>query len=322
MKIAPTHLQINSQTRGESTTTCSSQCFHSVVSTLIKWLRLKPLMISEVPHCWVICLASYHLRVGPYYWTGGPTVGPFPLHLCLSIPLAHPSACMGSLFILPALLRDLCCLKRRDASTLCVCMWFTLLCNNSYWGVFAEGTKWSQESCSNKINACVLWMRSVCVWMIVRACCPCTYLFKFLQSDKWVPSWLCVHANIYLFCFCHASLSHLSLASPCPLCWTQNPHMIHTHILYYTTFKLIWKLVHPYPTSLNYVLPSHPRSLSSLPVHCDRWAKLPFPCRRDCNEGDKRSLVWSLPDSQKQQVWPTKTQKKATKWQPVRLLLL
>lgn len=36
----------------------------------------------------------------------------------------------------------------------------------------------------------------------------------------------------------------------------------------------------------------------------------------------KDPLARSLPDSQKQLPWPTKTQHKAFKWQPVRLLLL
>ncbi|KAJ4936611.1 hypothetical protein JOQ06_001200, partial [Pogonophryne albipinna] len=66
---------------------------------------LKPLMILEAPRCRVICLAPHHLQVGPYCRSGGPTMGPFPSALYLLVPLAHPSACEGSLFSLPALLR-------------------------------------------------------------------------------------------------------------------------------------------------------------------------------------------------------------------------
>lgn len=88
-------------------------------------------MILEVPCGWVICLAPYHLQVGPYCWSGGPTMGPFPSALYLLVPLAHPSACTGSLFSLPALLRGLCGRESRNPSGLCVCTCFALLCFSS-----------------------------------------------------------------------------------------------------------------------------------------------------------------------------------------------
>lgn len=113
----------------------------------------------EASCCWVICLAPYHLHVGPYRWSGIPTLGPFPSALCLLIPLAHPSACTGSLFSLPALLRGLCGWESHNPSGLCVCTCCTLLCSSSCWGVSAEGTQWSQASCSNRLKEHVL-----CVW--------------------------------------------------------------------------------------------------------------------------------------------------------------
>lgn len=158
---------------------------------------------------------------------------PFPLRLCLFIPLAHLSTCMGSLFIPSALLRGLCWPKKRNASVLSVCICFTLLCNNSYWGVFAEGNKWCKAACSNKINVCILSLWSFCVWVIVRTCCRCTYLFKSLHPDIWTPFWPCTHANICLFYSCHVSFAHLCLASPTML-KRASTHSIHTQT--YTTF--------------------------------------------------------------------------------------
>lgn len=112
----------------------------------------------EVPHCWVICLAPYHLQVGPYCWSGGPTMGPFPSALYLHVPLAHLSACTGSLFHLPALLRGLCVRESHNPSGLRVCTCFALLCFSSCWEVFAEGTKWSQASCSNTLKERVFYV--------------------------------------------------------------------------------------------------------------------------------------------------------------------
>lgn len=115
----PTHAQIDFQTRGETRQLAVSSVFG-------RWFRHRSNGHAEafndvkVPRCWVICLAPYHLQVGPYCWSGIPTMGPFPSALYLLIPLAHPSACTGSLFSLPALLRGLCGPESRNPSGLCV----------------------------------------------------------------------------------------------------------------------------------------------------------------------------------------------------------
>lgn len=157
-QLSPTHTQIDFQMRGKHGSLLRLVFSVSGFNT-DQMAMLKPLMILEVPRCWVICLAPYHLQVGLYCWSGGPTMGPFPSALYLLIPLAHPSACTGSLFSLPALLRGLCSRESHNPSGLCVCTCFPLLCFSSCWGVFAEGTKWSQASCSNRLKEHVL-----CVW--------------------------------------------------------------------------------------------------------------------------------------------------------------
>lgn len=132
MKIAhtPTHVQIDFQTRGKHSSLLCPMFLVGGFNT-DQMATLKPLMILEVPHCWVICLAPYHLQVGPYRWSGGPTMGPFPSALYLLIPLAHPSACTGSLFSLPALLRGLSGQESHNPSGLRVCTCFALLCFSS-----------------------------------------------------------------------------------------------------------------------------------------------------------------------------------------------
>lgn len=155
--LPPTRRLISRQ--GGNTAACCVQCFQSVVSALIKWPRWSLLMILEVPRCWVICLAPYHLQVGLYCWSGGPTMGPFPSAFYLLVPLAHPSTCTGSLFSLPALLRGLCGRESHNPSALRMCTCLALLCFSSCWGVFAEGTKWSQTSFSNRLKE-----HALCVW--------------------------------------------------------------------------------------------------------------------------------------------------------------
>lgn len=99
-------MQIDFQTRGKHSGLLCSVFTDGGFNT-DQMAMLKPLMILEVPYCWVICLAPYHLQIGPYCWLDSPTMGPFPSALYLLVPLAHLSACTGSLFSLPALLRGL-----------------------------------------------------------------------------------------------------------------------------------------------------------------------------------------------------------------------
>lgn len=104
----------------------------AVSSVFSRWFRHRSNSHAEafndvkVPRCWVICLAPYHPRLGPYWWSGIPTLGPFPSALYLLIPLVHPSACTGSLFSLPALLRGLygpeSCNPSGLSVYMCVCM--------------------------------------------------------------------------------------------------------------------------------------------------------------------------------------------------------
>lgn len=152
---SPTHTQIDFQTRGKHSSLLCPMFTDGGFNT-DQMATLKPLMILEVPHCCVICSAPYHFQVGPYCWSGGPTMGPFPSALYLLVPLAHLSACTGSLFSLPTLLRGLCGRESHNPSGLCVCMCFPLLCFSSCWGVFAKGAKWSQASCSNTLKEHVL----------------------------------------------------------------------------------------------------------------------------------------------------------------------
>lgn len=113
----------------------------------------------------------------------------------------------------------------------------------------------------------------------------CTfYHFRPFQPRKWTPPWPVYMQtstypdhNIPLSCF---------IGSPLP------PHT-YPHIT--KAYKLH---TYPYYTFLGYVLPSHPQSLSSLPVHSDRWAEPRSLCSRDRTEG-KRPLLCSLSDSQK-----------------------
>ena len=98
--------------------------------------------------------------LGPTAGQAVPQWGPFH-QLCIYSSLwLTPSACTGSLFSLPALLRGLCGRESRNPSGLRVCTCFALLCSSSRWGGFAEGTKWSQASCSNRLKGHVLF----CVW--------------------------------------------------------------------------------------------------------------------------------------------------------------
>lgn len=158
---SPTHTRIDFQMRGKhSSLLCP--VFSVGGFNTDQMATLKPLMILEVPRCRVICLAPYHLQVGPCCWSGGPTMGPFLSALYLLVPLAQPSARTGSLFSLPVLLRGLCGRESGNPSDLCVCTRAALLCFSSRWGAFAEGTKWSQASCSNRPKEHVLCLRLVC----------------------------------------------------------------------------------------------------------------------------------------------------------------
>lgn len=114
----------------------------------------------------------------------GPTAGlAFPqwgcFHQLCVYPsaLAHPSACTGSLFSLPALLRGLRSTESRNPSDLCVCVHAVLFYSFSpHWVVPAKGPKWSQSSCLNRLKELVLWGQCVntCVWAYRR--CSCAYL--------------------------------------------------------------------------------------------------------------------------------------------------
>lgn len=63
------------------------------------------------------------------------------------------------------------------------------------------------------------------------------------------------------------------------ICYNTDIHKLHTC---------------PYCTSLGYVLPSHPRRLSSLPRYSDRWAEPWSLCSRDRAEGKKALSPFSV----------------------------
>jgi len=114
---------------------------------------LKLLMILEVPHSSVICLAPYHLQVGPTAGQALPHWGPF-----------HQICIYSSLWFNPQPAGGLCsfCQACWEASVannpsgLRVCTCFTILCLSLYWRVFAEGTNRSQASCSNRTKMDIL----------------------------------------------------------------------------------------------------------------------------------------------------------------------
>jgi len=161
---SPTHAQIDFQTRGKhSSLLC--QMFSVGGFNTDQMATPNSLMILEVSRCWVICSAPHHHQVGPCCWSGGLTWGPF-----------HQLCIYSSLWLPPRPARGLCsvCQACWDGSVAewaiihqapRVCERFALLCWSPSWGVFAEGTKWSRASYSNRLMEHVL-----CVCVLIQAC--------------------------------------------------------------------------------------------------------------------------------------------------------
>lgn len=134
----------------------------------------------------------------------GPTAGQaFPqwgcIHQLCVYPssLAHPSACTGSLFSLPALLRGLRSTESRNPSGLCVCVHAVLFYTFSpHWGVAAEEPKWSRSACPNRLKELFPWGQRVnmCSWVYGHA----TFVHILSFRNKMSPLWPLTHAQTHL----------------------------------------------------------------------------------------------------------------------------
>lgn len=112
---------------------------------------------------------------------------------------------------------------------------------------------------------------------------------------------------------CHVLLDPLNLLPPTHTC----PH---TCSHYFHMFHQIC-FIHIHIVHLQ-IMFSHPTHSVCPPSQCTVINEPNPSLSADGTVLGKRPLVHSLSDSQKQLPWPTKTQHKAPKWQPVRLLLL
>ncbi len=249
-------------------------------------------------------------------------MGPFPSALYLLIPLAHPSACTGSLFSLPALLRGLCSRESHNPSGLSVCTCFALLCFGSL--ALAEEsllkelngakrlvqTHWrsmfSESEVSVLIQACVQ------AWAYEHAAFVRVLSLWTFPARQMYSSLTLTHADIYSSLPatypCHVLLDPLYLLS---IQAHMLPYISYITTQTYVSILYISQLCSCIPPTASVLPPKAQWSMSRTLVSAAGTALR-----------GKKPWAHSPSDSQKQLSWPTKTQHKAFKWQPVRLLLL
>lgn len=131
-------------------------------------------------------------------------MGLFPSALYLLVPLAHPSACTGSLFSLPALLRGLSGQESRNPSGLCVCMCFALLCLSSLLKELNGAkhlvqTEW--RSMFSETEVSVLTQACVQAWAYEHAACVhilSHQTFLSRQMNTFLILYSCTHTFLCL----------------------------------------------------------------------------------------------------------------------------
>lgn len=183
----PTHAQIDFQTRGEHGSLLCPVFSVGGFDT-DQMATLKPLMMWRFPAVGSSAWLHIISKLGPTAGQAFPQWGPF-----------HQPCIYSSLWLTPRPARGLCSVCQpcwegsvaqravihQASVSMCVCTCCTLLCFSSRWGASAEGTKWSQASCSNRPEEQALgdWGQCVnaglCAAVGVRTCCMCARFITF-----------------------------------------------------------------------------------------------------------------------------------------------